>query len=85
MSDCINTDHGYPPCPIIAELEAKIERLTSRGIEDMRFTIQKLEAENLKLKTEIGICHRIIKEGADSPELVAYVFDIPSVEGLQSE
>lgn len=50
MSDCINTDHGYPPCPIITELEAKIERLTSRGIEDMRFTIQELEAENMKLR-----------------------------------
>jgi hypothetical protein len=37
----------------IVELEAKIERLTSRGIEDMRFTIQELEAENLKLKHQL--------------------------------
>jgi hypothetical protein len=32
----------------IAELEAKIARLTSRGIEDMQFTIKELEAELAK-------------------------------------
>jgi hypothetical protein len=34
--------------PKVAELEAKVARLTSRGIEDMQFTIKELEAELAK-------------------------------------
>jgi len=33
---------------LIAELEAKVKRLSSRGIEDMQFTIAELETENAK-------------------------------------
>lgn len=34
----------------IERLEVKVDRLTSRGIEDMRFQIQELEAEVARLK-----------------------------------
>jgi hypothetical protein len=39
----------------IQELESKIERLTSRGIEDMKFRIKELEAENLRLKEALEV------------------------------
>ena len=37
-----------------------------------------LKAENAKLREEIFICWDIIKNGANTPEQTAYVFDIPS-------
>jgi phage shock protein A len=37
----------------IAELEAKIERLTSRGIEDMQARIAELEAETNRVEARL--------------------------------
>ena len=37
-------------CDTIATLQAKIGRLTSRGIEDLRFENEQLNAENAELK-----------------------------------
>lgn len=51
-ADSTRADHLASAAGYIEELEAKIERLTSRGIEDMKFTISELETEDELLRKD---------------------------------
>jgi len=64
-------DEKVERCMYIAELEAKIERLSSRGIEDMQDTIATLEAENANLCKSIAAYEPLDRLMKDRDELKA--------------
>ena len=63
-----------------AELEAENARLQSELTNYMLgFATANEEIE--LLEAEIALCHSIIRNGADSPDKLAYVFEIPTSTG----
>ena len=67
------------------EYEIENEQYLTAQVHNMLIDLIRLEQERDRLKEELGLCHRIIKHGTQSPEELAYVYDIPPEAELAGE
>ena len=83
MKDAILAANALPRAFSLYEIDTITKPLTEEinrllGLRyDRGQRIESLEAENARLKDELTFAHHIIKNGAQTGEEAAYVFDIP--------